>query len=64
MRVNPVVDLNMVDREGKYMESIARETSMSEVFNPMLGVDTRIRRKAVLECPVSEGKVKKIFQDY
>ena len=61
---NPLVDLNMVDREGKYMESIARENGMSEVFNPMLGVDTRIRRKAVLECPVSEGKVKKIFQDY
>ena len=54
---NPLVDLNLVDREGKYVETIARENGMSEVFNPMLGVEARVRRRAVMECPVSEGKL-------
>ena len=33
MRVNPLVDLNMVDREGKYMESITREGLALSVFD-------------------------------
>ena len=53
---NPHVDLNMVDREGKHVETIARENGMAEVFNPMLGVEARVRRKAALECPVSQVK--------
>ena len=53
---NLTVDLNLMDSDGKYLENLAREKGMAEIFNPMLVPERRAQRKENPECPVS-GKI-------
>merc|ERR1711988_654136 len=48
----PGVDLDTVDRDGKYLETIARERDLREILSLIRGLNGNSIQERIPECPV------------
>ena len=48
----PGVDLDTVDRDGRYLETIARERDLREILSLMWGANVDSIQNRIPECPV------------